>query len=278
MPGMCPYSFCLRRIFRIGAALGLALVSQTLAGAELKLAATHTLEDSGLLKVLIPAFEAGSGIKVRLVVGGTGQVIRLDANGDVDAVMSHVKAQEEKLVSSGAGVKRYAVAFNDFFIAGPAQDPARIRGIQDGAEVLRRIHDAKARFVSRGDESGTHIKEQELWRAAGLEPKWPGYRSAGASMGSVLMMASELQAYTLCDRATFAAFRTRIGLEMLAAGDPRMYNEYGVVAVNAARFPGVNAAAAAKFVSWLTSSETQKLIAGFRIGGEQVFFIPAKAR
>jgi tungstate transport system substrate-binding protein len=275
---MRPYSSCLRSICRICVALGLALVSPTLVGAELKLAATHTLEDSGLLKTLIPAFEATSGIKVQLVVGGTGQVIRLAANGDVDAVMSHVKAQEEKLVNSGAGVKRYAVAFNDFFIAGPPQDPARIRGVQDAAEAMRRIHDAKVRFVSRGDESGTHIKEQELWRAAGLEPKWPGYRSAGAGMGSVLMMAGEMQAYTLCDRATFAAFRARAGLEMLAAGDPRLYNEYGVVAVNPARFPGVNAAAAAQFVSWVTSIEAQRLIAGFRIGGEQVFFIPAKAR
>ena len=275
---MRPYTSCLRNLCRIGAALGLALLVLPLAAAELKLAATHTLEDSGLLKTLIPAFEAASGVKVRLAIGGTGQVIRLAANGDVDAVMSHVKAQEEKLVSSGAGLKRYAVAFNDFFIAGPPQDPARIRGIQDAAEAMRRIHDAKVRFVSRGDESGTHVKERELWRAAGMEPRWTGYLSAGKGMGSVLMMAGEMQAYTLCDRATFAAFRARTGLEILAAGDPRLYNEYGAVAMNPARFPGINAAAAAKFVSWLTSAEAQRLIAGFRIGGQQVFFVPAKAR
>ena len=260
------------------AALALALVAPTLAGAELKLAATHTLEDSGLLKTLIPAFEATSGIKVRMAIGGTGQVIRLAANGDVDVVMSHVKTQEENLVSSGAGLKRYAVAYNDFFIAGPPNDPARIRGIKDAVEVMRKIHDAKAGFVSRGDESGTHVKEQELWRAAGLEPRWPGYRSAGTGMGTVLMMAGEMQAYTLCDRATFATFRARTGLEILAAGDPRLYNEYGVVAVNPARFPGINADAAAKFVSWLTSAEAERLIVGFRIGGQQVFFLPAKAR
>lgn len=275
---MQSYSSCLRLFFHIAAALGLALLAHSLAAAEFKLAATHTLQDSGLLKTLIPAFEASSGVKVRLALGGTGQVIRLAANGDVDAVMSHVKAQEEKLVSSGAGLKRYAVAFNDFFIAGPPQDPARIRGMQDAVEAMRRIHDAKVRFVSRGDESGTHVKERELWRAAGLEPKWPGYMSAGAAMGSVLMMAGEMQAYTLCDRATFAAFRARTGLEILAAGDPRLYNEYGVVAVNPARFPGINADAAAKFVSWLTSAEAQGLIADFRIGGQQVFFLPAKAR
>ena len=271
-----PFSASILRA--LGVALGLALLAQPLAAAELKLAATHTLEDSGLLKTLIPAFEAASGVKVRLAIGGTGQVIRLAANGDVDAVMSHVKAQEEKLVSSGAGLKRYAVAFNDFFIAGPPQDPARIRGIQDAAEAMRRIHDAKVRFVSRGDESGTHVKERELWRAAGMEPRWTGYLSAGKGMGSVLMMAGEMQAYTLCDRATFAAFRARTGLEILAAGDPRLYNEYGAVAMNPARFPGINAAAAAKFVSWLTSAEAQRLIAGFRIGGQQVFFVPAKAR
>jgi tungstate transport system substrate-binding protein len=276
MPGVRPYISCLRRFCRIGAALGLVLLAQSLAAAEFKLAATHTLEDSGLLKTLIPAFEATSGVKVRLAIGGTGQVIRLAANGDVDAVMSHVKAEEEKLVTSGAGVKRYAVAFNDFFIAGPPQDPARIRGIQDAVEVMRKIHDAKVRFVSRGDESGTHVKERELWRAAGLEPRWPGYLSAGKGMGSVLMMAGEMQAYTLCDRATFAAFRGRTGLEILAAGDPRLYNEYGIVAVNPTRFPGINADAAAKFVSWLTSAEAQRLIAGFRIGGQQVYFLPAK--
>lgn len=261
----------------LAAALGFALLAEPLAAAELKLAATHTLQDSGLLKTLIPAFEAASGIKVQLVIGGTGQVIKLAANGDVDAVMSHVKAQEEKLVSSGAGVKRYAVAFNDFFIAGPPQDPARIRGILDAVEVMRKIHDAKARFISRGDASGTHVKEQELWRAAGLEPKWAGYRSAGMGMGSVLLMAGEMQAYTLCDRATFAAFRARTGLEILAAGDPRLHNEYGIVAVNPARFAGTNTAAAAKFVAWLTSTEAERLIAGYRIGGQQVFFIPAKA-
>ena len=262
----------------LAAALGLALLAQPLAEAELKLAATHTLDDSGLLTTLIPAFEAASGVKVRLAVGGTGQVIRLAANGDVDVVLSHVKAEEEKLVTSGAGLKRYAVAFNDFFIAGPPQDPARVRGIKDAAEAMRRIHDAKVRFVSRGDESGTHVKERELWRAAGLEPKWTGYLSAGTGMGSVLMMAGEMRAYTLSDRATFAAFHSRTGLEILVAGDPRLYNDYGVVAVNPARFPGINAAAAAKFVSWLTSAEAQRLITGFRIGGQQVFFLPANAR
>jgi tungstate transport system substrate-binding protein len=262
----------------LAAALGLALLAQPLAAAEFKLAATHTLEDSGLLKTLIPAFEASSGVKVRMAIGGTGQVIRLAANGDVDAVISHVKTLEEKLVSSGAGLKRYAVAYNDFFIAGPPQDPARIRGIQDAAEALRRIHDARARFVSRGDESGTHVKERELWRAAGLEPRWAGYVSAGTGMGSVLMMAGEMQAYTLCDRATFAAFRARTGLEILAAGDSRLYNEYGAVAMNPARFPGINADAAAKFVAWLSSAEAQRLIAGFRIGGQQVFFLPPKTR
>lgn len=261
----------------LAVALGLSLLAQTLAAAELKLAATHTLEDSGLLKTLIPAFEAASGLKVRLTIGGSGQVIKLAANGDVDAVLSHVKAQEEKLVSSGAGLKRYAVAYNDFFIAGPPQDPARIRGMHDAVEALRRIHAAKARFVSRGDASGTHVKEQELWRAAGLEPKWSGYQSAGTGMGSVLMMAGEMQAYTLSDRATFAAFRARTGLEILSSGDPRLYNEYGVVAVNPARFPGINDAAAAKFVAWLRSPEAQRLIAGFRIGGQQVFFLPVKA-
>jgi tungstate transport system substrate-binding protein len=275
---MHPYTSCVRTFCRIGVALGVALLALPLAAAELKLAATHTLEDSGLLKTLIPAFEAVSGIKVRLAIGGTGQVIKLAANGDVDAVMSHVKAEEEKLVASGAGLRRHAFAYNDFLIVGPAQDPANIRGMQDAVRAMQKIHAAKVRFISRGDESGTHVKERELWRAAAMEPGWTGYLSAGAGMGSVLMMAGEMQAYTLCDRATFAALRARTGLEALAAGDPRLYNEYGVVAVNPARFPGINAGAATKFVSWLTSAEAQRLIAGFRIGGQQVYFLPAKAR
>ena len=270
--------FNLHCIGRIGAALGLALLALPLGAAELKLAATHTLEDSGLLNKLIPAFEVASGVKVRVAIGGTGQVIKLAANGDVDAVMSHVKAQEENLVASGAGLRRYVVAYNDFLIVGPPQDPARVRGTQDAVEAMRRIRSAKARFISRGDESGTHVRERELWRAAGMEPGWDGYLSAGVGMGRALMMAGEMRAYTLCDRATFSALRARTGLEILSAGDPRLYNEYGVVAVNPARFPGVNAVAAAKFVNWMTSAEAQTLIAGFRIGGQQVFFIPAKAR
>lgn len=262
----------------MAAALGLALYASAPAAAELRLAATHTLEDSGLLQVLVPAFEKASGVKVRLAIGGTGQVIKLAANGDVDAVLSHVRAQEEKLVAGGAGLQRRAFAYNDFLIAGPSQDPARIRGLGDAVEAMRRIQAAKARFISRGDASGTHVKEQELWREAGLEPKWAGYLSAGVGMGRVLLMAGEMQAYTLCDRATYAAFRSRAGLDSLSAGDARLYNEYGVVAVNPARHPGINAAAAAQFVAWLTSAEAQRLITGFRSGGQQVFFIPAKVR
>ena len=267
----------LRGIAALAAALGLVLFALPLAAAELKLAATHTLEDSGLLRTLVPAFEAASGVKVRLAIGGTGQVIRLAANGDVDAVLSHVKAQEERLVSSGAGLRRYAVAYNDFLIAGPPQDPAGIRGMKNAVEAMRKIRAAKARFVSRGDESGTHVKEKELWRIAAAEPDWAGYVPAGVGMGRALMMAGEMQAYTLCDRATYAALRARTGLEVLAAGDARLYNEYGVVALNPARFPGINAAAAAKFVSWITSAQAQRLIAGFRVDGQEVFFLPAKA-
>ncbi|MEK7438897.1 MAG: substrate-binding domain-containing protein [Pseudomonadota bacterium] len=268
----------LRSLLRLVAALVLALQALPLAAAEFKLAATHTLEDSGLLKTLIPAFEAASGVKVRLAIGGTGQVIKLAANGDVDAVISHVKAQEVKLVSSGAGLKRYAIAFNDFLIAGPPQDPARVRGLRDAVEAMRRIHAAKARFVSRGDESGTQVKERELWRAAGLEPGWAGYVAAGLGMSRVLMMAGEMQAYTLSDRASFSVLRERTGMELLVAGDARLYNEYGLVAVNPARFPAINAAAAARFVSWMNSAEARQLIAGFRVGGQQVFFLPQKAR
>jgi tungstate transport system substrate-binding protein len=274
--------FGLHRRLALPARIVLAVVLCSLscvpvAAAEFRLAATHTLEDSGLLKALIPAFEAKSGIKVRLSVGGTGQVIRLAANGDVDAVMSHVKADEEKLVASGAGLRRYAVAYNDFFIVGPASDVARVRDVRDAVEAMRKIYAAKARFVSRGDESGTHLKEKFLWQSAGIDPKWDGYVSAGLGMGRVLLMAAEFQAYTLADRATYFAFRARTGLEKLASGDPRLYNEYGVVAVNPARFPGTNSDAAGKFVAWLTSAQAQQLIAGFRVEGEQVFFIPAKA-
>ena len=177
---------------------------------------------------------------------------------------------------AGHGVARKDVMYNDFVVVGPAADPAGARG-RDVLAAFGRIAHAGARFVSRGDDSGTHKMETSYWKALGMEQaKWPGYASAGQGMGEVLMMAAQLQAYTLGDRATFATYRARTGLEILVAGDPRLFNPYGVIAVNPARHPGINHAGAMRFIEWLTSAEGQSAIAAFRVDGEQLFFPGAR--
>ncbi len=265
---LCRSAFC----------LGILLFASVLWGQELRLGTTYTVEDSGLLKVLVPAFERARSIKVRAVLAGTGQVLRIAEKGDVDVVFSHSPADEEKFVAAGFGVARFDVMYNDFVIVGPAADPTGIRGEKDAVGAFKKIHARRAKFVSRGDDSGTHKKEQFLWRSAGLVPKWPDYLSTGQGMVRVLLMAGELQAYTLCDRATFSAQRAKAGLEILSSGDPRLRNEYGVIAVNPAQHPHVNRQGAQAFVEWITSEAGQHLISNYRIGGEQVFFPGAKSR
>jgi tungstate transport system substrate-binding protein len=235
--------------------------------AELRLGATHTLQDSGILAVLIPAFEAASGAGVKALVAGTGQVMKYAEQGDVDVVFTHSRSDEEGLVARAIGGSRSDVMYNDFVVAGPASDPARIRGTRDAAAALGRIRDAGARFVSRGDDSGTHKKELQLWAAAGGLRAWPEYLSAGQGAGRTLMMAHELDAYDLVDRATHRQLARRYPLPVLVEGDARLLNEYGVVPIRGAR----NERDAQKLAAWLVSEPARKLIEGYRIEGEQVF-------
>lgn len=258
------------------AALVLALLAGPCMGAELRLGATSTIEDSGLLPVLIAAFTAASGIPVRPVVAGTGQVMKYAEAGDVDVVFTHSRRDEEALVARGIGLKRSDVMWNDFVIAGPASDPARVRGMADAAAALRRIRSAGAKFLSRGDDSGTHKKELELW--GGAPPRWPGYLESGQGAGRTLMMAGEIDAYDLVDRATLRQLQRRSPLLALVAGDARLVNEYGVTTLRPSATRAVHVREADVFAQWLVSAPARALISGYRIGGERAFYLPGESR
>lgn len=250
------------------AALLLAGLAQA---AELRLGATHTLQDSGVLAVLVPAFEAQSGSKVRALVAGTGQVMKYAEQGDVDVVFTHSRADEERLVARGIGKSRADVMYNDFIIAGPAADPARVRGSRDAAAALKAIRAAGAKFISRGDDSGTHKKELQLWEAGGGLRLWPGYLASGQGAGRALMMAHELDAYDLVDRATHRQLARRFPLAILVEGDPRLRNEYGVTALRATAARATHERDADRFAAWIVSAQARRLIEAYRIEGEQVF-------
>ena len=200
----------------------------------------------------------------------------LGVNGDVDVLLVHSRPDEDRFMAQGFGTNRRDVMFNDFVLVGPAADPARIRGLRDVHAAMRRIRDSGASFVSRGDDSGTDKMERSYWAELGARPSGRNYLSAGQGMGEVLTIASNLGAYTLSDRATYGAYRARTGLELLVEGDPRMFNPYGVIAVNPARYPGVNHAGAMQFIEWTTGAEGRRAIAEFRVSGEQVFFPMAR--
>jgi len=240
-------------------------------GGVIKLATTTSTDNSGLLAAILPAFEKKRGFKVHVIAVGTGKAIRLGENGDVDVILVHAREAEDKFVSDGFGVSRRAVMHNDFVILGPASDPAGVKGTKDAAEALARISRAGETFVSRGDDSGTHKKEKKLWAAAGLEPKGSWYLSAGQGMGACLTIADEKRGYVIADRGTYLAFKGKIEIDVLAEGDKRLFNPYGVIAVNPERHPEVNSEGAEAFIEWLTGREAQKMIADFEVGGEQLF-------
>ncbi len=237
----------------------------------IRLATTTSTENSGLLQALLPAFERATGYRVHVIAVGTGKALRMGRDGDVDVVLVHAPAAEARFVAEGHGLRRHPVMHNDFLLVGPADDPARVRGLTDAAAALRRIAAARAPFVSRGDDSGTHKKERALWQAAGVHPAGRWYREAGQGMGRVLQMASELGAYTLTDRGTWLALRERLALAPLVQGDERLYNPYGIIAVDPARHPGVNHAGAEALIRWLTGREGQRRIAAYRLHGEALF-------
>jgi tungstate transport system substrate-binding protein len=246
------------------------------AAGELRLATTTSTENSGLLNAILPQFEAQQGIRVRVLSTGSGKALKLGENGDVDVVLVHSPADEERFVAAGFGIERSGVMYNDFVVVGPPSDPAAVRG-NDVLAAFTRIAGSAARFVSRGDDSGTDRMEKSCWRAIGVEPaphRW--YVSAGLGMGQVLTMAAEMRAYTLTDRATYATYRARTGLEILVSGDSRLFNPYSVIAVNPARHPGVNHAGAMRFIEWLTGDAGQRAIGAFRLDGEALFLPNAR--
>ncbi len=241
------------------------------AGEVLRLATTTSTENSGLLRAILPDFEQRTGIRVHVIAVGTGKALRMGRDGDVDVVLVHARPAEERFVAEGYGVERHPVMHNDFVIVGPADDPAGVAMATDVTMALRRIAGHKVRFVSRGDDSGTHKKEMSLWRAAGLAPAGAWYLQAGQGMGKVLQMASEMQAYTMTDRGTWLAMRDKLDLKLLYAGDERLFNPYGIIAVDPRRHPDVNHDAAQRLIEWFTSAETRQRIADFRVGGEPLF-------
>ena len=242
---------------------------------SITVASTTSTEQSGLFGHILPIFTRETGITVRVVALGTGQALDVGRRGDADVVFVHDRAAEERFVADGFGGPRRHVMFNDFVITGPAADPARIAGLGDTVEALRRIATARAPFVSRGDRSGTHAAELRLWQLAGVDPatgrgQW--YREIGQGMGSALNTAAAQGAYILADRGTWLSFRNRQDQRILIEGDARLFNQYGVMLVNAQRHPHVKAADAQRFIDWLLSSAGQAAIASYRINGEQLFF------
>ena len=239
------------------------------------LASTTSTENSGLFDHLLPQFTEATGIDVRVVAVGTGQALGLARRGDADVLLVHHRPSEEAFVAEGAGVERYDVMFNDFVIVGPADDPAGLRGLGDAAEALSRLAAAGSVFVSRGDDSGTHKKELDLWQAAGFDPAASGdpwYREAGSGMGAALNTASGLSAYVLTDRATWISFANKGDLEILVEGDVRLANPYGVILVNPDRHPHVKAEMGRDFIDWLLSDTGQAAVAAFKVDGQQLFF------
>ena len=242
----------------------------------IRLSTTTSTENSGLLAQLLPAFEAKTNTKVHVISVGTGKALELAKNGDVDVTLVHARAAEDKFVADGYGVDRRDVMYNDFIVAGPVADPARLKGGKDVVAAFKTIAASGAKFISRGDNSGTDLMEKSYWKLAGTQPAAGKYISAGLGMGEVLTMAAELQAYTLTDRATYSTYKAKTGLAVVVEGDSKMFNPYGIIAVNPARHPGVNYKGAKLLIEWITSAEGQQKIASFRPAGQQLFFPSAR--
>ena len=265
----------------------------------IKMSTTTSTQASGLLDVLLPELEKDTGVQVKVIAKGTGAAIRDGIDGNVDVIFVHAKAREEKFVKDGYGTKRYAVMHNDFVILGPAADPAKIKGITNAPEALKKIADSEALFISRGDDSGTHTKEQALWQNTGLKlekitntivkkgqkreiafvhpagsAKW--YLSIGQGMGKTIMFADEKLAYTLADRGTYIKYKfgrdVPVELDVLCEGDPLLANPYGIIPINPQKHPHVKHKPAEEFAQWLVSDRGQAVIADYRLLGKQLFY------
>jgi tungstate transport system substrate-binding protein len=243
------------------------------------MASTTSTEQSGLFAHLLPAFKSASGIEVRVVALGTGQALDMGRRGDADVLFVHDQAAEEKFVADGFGIERRPVMYNDFVIVGPKSDPAGLKG-NDVVEAMKKLATGQAQFISRGDKSGTHAAELRYWKAAGIDTpagKVAGYKECGCGMGPALNIAASTNAYVLADRGTWLSFKNRGDLAVLVEGDKRLFNQYGVIVVNPAKHPHVKKELAQAFADWVVSAPGQAAIAGYKVGGEQLFF-PNAAR
>lgn len=273
---------CLRAaLLLLAVAVSLPSAAQTVNARELIVLSTTTTQDSGILRVITDAFARHSGLEVKAIVAGSGDILRQGARGEGDVLLTHSPAAEQAWMRDGNGTARHLVMYNDFVVIGPASDPAQIRG-QRAAEAFRRMAATQAPFVSRGDQSGTHVRELALWQRAGVAPAPQGqrwYRETGQGQGLTMDVAAQFQSYTLTDRGTYLVHARRIGMPILVENDPALFNIYHVMPVNAAKFPRVNAAGAQAFADWLLSPAAQSLIAEFgRQQHGRSLFVPAAGK
>jgi tungstate transport system substrate-binding protein len=263
---------------RIAACLfSIALISTAQADERfITLSSTTSTQDSGLFGYILPIFKSATGLDVHVIAVGTGQALAIGARGDADVLLVHDRVGEDKFVADGYGIDRRDVMYNDFVIVGPSNDPAHIRGLKEALKALSRIAAAQAPFASRGDDSGTNRMELRLWKSAGIQadPHSGWYRDLGQGMGPTLNIAAAMNAYTLTDRATWANFKNRQSLEILAEGDPALFNPYGSILVNPAKWPQVKFSDAKIWHEWLTSKPGLDAITSYKINGEEVFFPP----
>ena len=269
---------CIRAI--LTSVVALIFLNIAHAGAALVVASTTSTEQSGLFAYLLPPFQKAYAVSVNIVALGTGQALDVGRRGDADVVFVHDQVAEEKFIAEGAGVERIAVMYNDFVLIGPSDDPAKAAG-KDIVAGFKAVYANKAAFVARGDKSGTHAAELRYWKMAGLDPateKQTWYRDTGSGMGPALNTAAAMNAYIIADRGTWLSFKNRQNLKIIVEGDAKLFNQYGVILVNPKKHPHVKAEAGPRFINWLVSAEGQATIAGYKIGGEQLFFPNAVKR
>ncbi|MET0070176.1 MAG: substrate-binding domain-containing protein [Candidatus Thiodiazotropha sp.] len=251
--------------------------AETVQKQTIRLATTTSTDNSGLLADLLPAFTEATGYPVHVIAVGTGKALRMGRDGDVDLVLVHARAAEDRFVADGHGVKRYGVMYNDFVLIGPAGDPAGIAKARDAVAALKAIARHKASFISRGDDSGTHKKELGLWKESAIKPEGDWYREVGQGMGKVIQIASEMEAYTLTDRGTWLAYQEKSPLRIRFEGDPLLFNPYGIIAVSPERYPDINHRGANALIKWMISPQGQERIGNFRIGDNRLFTPSADA-
>ncbi len=263
-----------RHLFAATIALAIGASPALAQDKSIVVSSTTSTQDSGLFGHILPLFKAKTGIDVKVVSQGTGQALDTGRRGDADVVFVHARSQEEKFVAEGSGVKRNAVMYNDFVVIGPKNDPAGIKG-KDIVSALKAVKNKQAAFISRGDKSGTHAAELNLWKEAGIDianDKGPWYKEIGQGMGAALNMSSSTGGYVLSDRSTWISFKNKGDLAILVEGDKRLFNQYGVILVNPQKHPTVKKELGQQFIDWLTSPEGQRAIADYKIEGQQLFF------